>query len=153
MKKNPYIEDVIKKCDVCRQGVNVDQYGNGECHHCGWKQDKDVFDFPDRVMYPNLVSFNKAKSLFRQGKKFIPSFEDFVGGLFYYSEMQFDYKSKRFGVVLRKGYSIEFFEFDKEEGYQVYKTKDEFMTNAHIDDMLLRDIWDAVENANYMICE
>jgi hypothetical protein len=123
---------------------------NGRCSYCDWDQNADSMDFPDRVRYPNLVSFNKARRLFEQGKPLIPSLEDFVGGLFFYREMHFEYKGKSYGVCLRDEEIIEFFENKIEESAQFYKTEDEFMVNAHIGGALLKDIWDEVENADYM---
>ena len=154
MKKDSYLEDILKKCDVCRQDVNVDQYGNGECHHCGWKQNSYAQDSPDRVMYPNLVSFNKAKLLYKQGKKFNPTLEDFVEGLFFYSEMEFYYNTRRYAVLLKTNtLIIIFYEYYNENSLQEYKTKEEFIAKAHINGTLLSDIWNVVEKINYMSCE
>lgn len=152
MKKSPYTKDILSNCNVCRQYVYIDQYGNGQCINCGWQQDRDYIDNPDRVIYPNVVSFNKAKLLYNEGKPFIPSLEDFLDGLFFYSEMEFSYKGRRFGVFLRKDFIIELYEGNIEESMQSYKTKEDFMNNAHIGGMLLKNIWNDVENSGYMSC-
>ena len=55
---------------------------------------KESIDFPDEVEYPNFMSLNKAKILNSQGKKLIPSFDDFIGALKCYGELEFYYCNK-----------------------------------------------------------
>ena len=55
-------------CQVCGKSVLVDQYGNGFCENFGWVQNREYDKYPDDVRYPNIVSFNKAKRLFAEGK-------------------------------------------------------------------------------------
>lgn len=152
MKKNSNNKNILNKCHICGRNVYVDQFGQGNCEHCGWYQGQEDGEWPDQVIYPNMVSYNKAKRLYADGKSFIPSLEDFVEGLFFYSEMEFHYHGRRYGVVFGKGYTINFYEFNKEEGYQTYENKKEFMEKANIKGNLLKDLWNEVENANYMSC-
>lgn len=153
MNKDPNKKDILKKCDVCRHDVFVDQYGNGCCDNCNWNQDGDVVSFPDRVMYPNRISYSKARRLYSEGKMLIPSLDDFMDGLFFYSEMEFHYNDKRYGVVLKMSKSlIAFYEYNNENTLQHYTTREEFMDKANIDGLLLKDIWDKIKNADYMSC-
>lgn len=152
MKSKSYEKNKSKNCDVCQNEMFVDSFGNGICQNCGWHQDYDSLDFPDKVRYPNRVSFNKAKFLYKEGKPFTPTLEDFIGGLFFYSEMEFTYNGRRFGVFLRADFSIELCEGNIEDSTKYYKTKEDFMTNANVDGILLKDIWSDIENANYMSC-
>lgn len=150
MNKNPYEKNKEKKCEVCKKTILVDQYGNGKCEHCGWYQDETAIQEPGWVIFPNLIPFGKAKRLVEEGKPLVPSLEDFVGGLFCYREMQLDFEGRRFDVFLY-GDEDKRIEFgDSPENIQIYKTEEDFMQKAHIDGMLLKDIWDKVENASYM---
>ncbi|MDD4210977.1 MAG: CPCC family cysteine-rich protein [Clostridia bacterium] len=151
-KKNPYDANIIEKCDVCGQIVLVDEFGNGDCEHCGWNQNNINIENPDIVTYPNTISLNKAKFLYKQKKPLIPSFEDFVDGLFMYSEMRFEYIGKRFGVILYKKDKIELFENQKINSSKFYKSREDFMSNANIEEKLLKDIWKDVKNADFMQC-
>ena len=92
MKNNPYDRNSKSTCDVCGITIYVDSAGNGEkCPVCGWIQCSLNQEFPDRVTNPNLISLNKAKRLYAEGKPFIPDFNDFLLGLNFYGEMEFSY--------------------------------------------------------------
>ena len=81
-------KNIQSKCDVCGNDVFIDQYGNGdECPNCSWVNCAYYEEFPDRVMCPNLISLNKAKKLYADGKTFLPDLDDFIGGLDFYGEM------------------------------------------------------------------
>lgn len=147
--KDPYELIDIKKCDVCGNAVSIDQYGNGDCSNCGWSQDQHSITYPDRVQYPNVISLNKAKNLYKNGKPFVPDFDDFLDGLFMYSEMEFTYNNEYYGVCRRES-GIEFFEGYDGKTRVMFKSRDEFKNKASIDGMLLKDIWENVINAGYM---
>ncbi len=139
-------------CAVCGQLVDVDNFGQGKCRHCGWHQDEMSIEFPDRVEYPNIVSFNKAKALYKQGLPLKPSLEDFIEGLKYYKEMEFEYDGMLYGVLWSEQIELgEYFEKDPAK-WQFFDNFEEFKQKAHIGDKLLKDIWDDVTNADYMIC-
>lgn len=152
-KKNPYEKNIIKKCDVCEQIVMVDQYGNGKCEHCGWIQNNDeiAFEKASKVSYPNLVPLFRAREQYKKGLPFKATFEDFINGLMFYSEMRFEYKNKTFYVYIIENDVIELFE-DKTKNTNHYKTKEEFSENAKINGQLLKDIWKDVKNAGFMYC-
>jgi hypothetical protein len=146
-KENPYEESVLKECAVCGKSATVDQFGQGPCKSCSWYQNELGDDNLDRVIFPNLVSLNKARRLYSEGKPFFPSLEDFVEGMFFYNDMTFDLDNRSFcasvhdedGVIF--GYSP--------ESTQIYKTKEEFIAKAHVDGVLLKDIWHKIENPYY----
>lgn len=151
--KNHYEKNIIKKCDVCGQVVLVNQFGKGECANCGWYQGKNEEEFEKRykVSYPNLVPLSKAREQYKKGLPFAPSFEDFMNGLYFYSEMQFEYENTLYAVILRRG-GIEF-SIDKEHDFfQKYSTREEFMAKANIGGKLLKDIWADIKNPTFMEC-
>ena len=151
--KKHYEKNIIKKCDVCGQVVLVDEYGNGVCENCGWEQNRDEEEFEQRhkVSYPNLVPLSKAREQYRKGLPFKASFEDFMNGLYFYSEMQFEYKNILYAVILRRG-GIEFSIDREHDFFQKYSTREEFMAKANIDGKLLKDIWIDVKNPTFMEC-
>ena len=89
MKKNIYEKIFEKPCAVCGSKVMVDMFRQGKCPHCEWNNGLMVEDNEDKVIYPNLVSLNKAKELYKQGKAFVPNIYEFFEALNFYSEMQF----------------------------------------------------------------
>lgn len=97
--EDPRAKTGVKRCDVCGNIVAIDQFGDGECKNCGWEQDKFVVDHPDVVMYPHLISLNKAKKLYSQGKAFLPDFNDFIEALYMYSEMLFKHDGTLYEVL------------------------------------------------------
>lgn len=144
---DPHEKIDVKACDVCGSVVEIDQFGLGECKHCGWHQDEMAREQPDRVIYPNLIPLNKARKLYKLGEKLKPDIYDFVGGLFFYSEMRFTHNFIDYEVFLRYDDMIV---FCSEYMQQEYATKEDFINKANIDGRLLKDIWDEVVNADYM---
>lgn len=138
-------------CQVCGKSVLVDPYGNGFCEKCGWVQNREYDKYPDDVRYPNIVSFNKAKQLFAEGKPLSPSFEDFIDGLKFYKEMQFDYDGKTYGVLIRDNDSVHFYLFHSLVSCQIYPSVTAFYEKAHINGTLLSTLWSDVINAGYMV--
>ena len=93
-KKNPYEKDILAPCTVCGKIASFDQYGNGECPHCGWEmcRDEEKMGREQGISYPMLVPVWRAREQYKQGKPFKATFEDFVNGLYFYSEMTFWHK-------------------------------------------------------------
>ena len=149
IKKNPYEMNIQKKCHVCGQQVLIDQYGNGTpCVTCGWKQNNRGWEFPDRVIYPNLIPLNKAIQLHNAGKPLVPDFEDFIGGLMFYAEMEFWHNGTVYGVYFTNG-DIEMFNAETGKSLR-YKDKNDFHVNANIDGRKLKDIWHEVKDPYWM---
>ncbi|MBQ7579201.1 MAG: hypothetical protein IJT25_01575, partial [Clostridia bacterium] len=134
-------------CEVCNKPVAVDDYGNGLCENCGWEQDKTQFLHPDTVQYPNMMSLNKAKALYKAHKPLLPSIEDFAEALFMYGEMEFKYNGELFEV----SFENEDIMLASKNEYQTFKTKRDFIENATIKGTKLKDLWKDVKNAYYML--
>lgn len=151
-KKNPYIRDIPAPCTVCGKLAFFDQFGNGECPHCGWEmcRDEEKMGREQGISYPMLVPVWRAREQYKQGRPFKATFEDFINGLEFYSEMSFIHKGKNYEVFKRNGDII----FCCQAFQQEYDTYDAFMKKANIDGKLLKDIWDSeVENPSYMWCD
>ena len=150
MKYNPYDKINKKICDVCGTEVYVDSIGNGdECPNCSWVNCAYYEEFPDRVMCPNLISLNKAKKLYADGKPFLPDLDDFIGGLNFYSEMEFTYQGINYGVTRVQNDAIDLWIFNGGT-VELFKDSEEFRDKAQINGKLLKDIWNEVENANWL---
>ena len=153
MKKNYLEKNIEKKCAVCGGNYMTSELDLYPCPHCGWYNDLMCEEHENEVVYRNLISFNKAKELHAEGKPLKPNLNDFLKGLYFYSEMQFYYKGKGYGLFLTSHDSnkdvIDFFEFDC-DSIGIYDTKEDFIANAKIGDEYVRDIWDKVGNPSYM---
>ena len=149
MKKSKHEMKVIKNCDVCKLIIIVDGFGIGTCSRCGWHNVDHNVEHPDEWCWTNIVSLNRARKLWKEGKKFKANFEEFLHGVEVFGHMEFYYKKRHYGV-LREVNSIDFYEWDIVEGFQSYQTIEEFAEKAHIGGKFLREIWDEVENAGFM---
>ena len=150
MKHNTQEYNIQSKCAVCGHSVMIDEIGNGDnCQYCGWAQNIGNLEFPDRVECPNLVSLNKARKLYKEGKPFIPDFDDFIDGYNFYGEMEFTYKGITYGLMGVENVGVEFWGMNTDK-YEIYKDIEEFEQKAHINGKLVKDIWDEVENANWL---
>ena len=140
------------KCPVCGNKCLKDQFGNGECENCGWKFDKFANKFKNRVIYPNLISLNKAKKLYSEYKPFEPDLEDFIEALYVYSEVQFKYKNIYYELILTSDENKEIIKMNDFNGghLQTFKTKDDFINNAKIDGKLLKDIWEETTERDWL---
>lgn len=140
----------LVKCDVCGQPIWVDQYGNGdECLNCGWRQSEEASDHPYRAGVRNIPSLNSARELYRQGKPFIADFTDFIEACESYGEVEFTYKQIRYGVWGEKGL-IELHERVTGKTIGLYKNIEDLKNNAKINGILLKDLWDLVENTDFL---
>lgn len=147
-KKHEY--NIKSLCPVCGHSVMIDEIGNGDnCPHCGWVQNIGNLEYPDRVECPNLISLNKAKKLYQEGKPFTPDFEDFIGGYNFYGEMEFTYKGITYGLMGIENEGVEFWGINTDI-YQLFKNIEEFAEKAKVDGKPIKDIWNEVENANWL---
>lgn len=62
-------------------------------------------------------------------------------------EMQFYYKNRKFGSTQFNDF--EFYEWNKDEGYQSYKTIEELDNKINIDGKFLKDLWNDVSNVDF----
>ena len=149
MKKNQFDEIFKKKCAVCNKIVLADIYGQGECPHCHWYNSNMNEEHENKVIFPNLISLTKAKSLYKEGKTFTPSLSDFLDGFMFYGEMKFVYNNIDCELIRSNNESG--ISFCYEEGNTILFTdKEDFIKNAKIGDEYVRDIWDKVEDPSYM---
>ena len=150
--KNKSIYDEIfdKPCSVCKEMIKKDVYDQGDCPYCKWKNNFLADENPNRVIYPNLISLNKAIKLYEEGKALRPDINDFLDGLYCYREMGFYYKDLNCCVFL-KGEKQKIIEFGWAPDHIYYfKDKEDFIQNAKIENEYVRDIWDKVENPDYL---
>lgn len=149
MKNNQYDKVFEKKCDVCGNILLASKTGNGECLHCGWYNNRLGEENENKVIFPNLLSLNKARKFFQEGKPFKPDLNDFLDGFNFYGEMQFRYKD--IDCELIRSDNNGGISFCYEEGKSIlFENKEDFIENAKIGDEFVRDIWDDVEDPSYM---
>ncbi len=134
----------IKQCDVCGKDIKIDKYGNGICKNCGWNDCEASLKYPNEVRYPNITSFNNAKNLVSKNQKLKPTYEEFLIIVKENLEPSFKYKNKKYGSTQFDGY--EFYEWNKDEGYQSYKTIEEFDKNVNIKGVRLKDLWENISH-------
>ena len=165
--EDPYVKDQICKCSICDGVAMQDEWGNGECKNCGWKfsKDEEQFEKDLGISYPMLVSPTTAKKQYKNGQPFKATFDEFVNGLKFYSEMAMIYNNKRYGMffyrdktkdvdsVLKLDGRVEFFEDKNTDSLQTFPTIQDFKNKANINGKLLSDIWDTVESPSFMYCE
>ena len=149
-KESPGKRKFPKTCSVCEESFLVDQFGQGECPHCNWYNNRLGEINQNDVVFPNLVSLNKAKQLYKEDKPFRPDLKDFLDALYFYSEVEFWYNGLNCCMCLR-GNADTKIEFGwSPENVYYFSNKEDFIQNAKIGDEYVRDIWDKVENPKYM---
>ena len=140
----------IKKCDVCESPCLIDEYGNGICEKCNWNQGGSLLEKQYKVGYPNLIPLSKAKKLYQLNKDFKPDFEDFVNDLLFYGEMEFEFNNTMY-VVDRytDKFEIHVCKVGDYENRQIFKSVNEFISKAKVNDILLKDVWKNIKNINW----
>jgi len=151
IKKNPYEQNIQKKCHVCKNQVAIDQFGNGDgCSVCGWQQNDKGWEFPDRVIAPNLTTLNKAISRYSTGRPNEVDFDDFIGAYMFYAEMEFWYNNIKYAVSWNdKQAAVALFN-EKTRMSTYYKDILDFAANASIDGRKLVDIWHEVKDPYWL---
>ena len=141
---------IYTKCDVCGKALLAGRTGNGECQYCGWYNNRLGEINENEVIFPNLISLNKAKRLYKEGLPLRPDLNDFLDGLYFYCEMEFWYNGLNCCLFIADNPQGEI-EFGwSPESVNYYLNKEDFIQNAKIGDEFVRDIWDKVENPKYM---
>lgn len=146
--------NIPSKCQVCGRLVMIDGGGNGEvCLNCGWIQDSASKTLPD-IPTSMIISLNKARRLYKEGKPFKVDFDDFINAFMFYGEMEFYYNKVCYGMCWTgEGDGVRFWACDvpiKERVAIKFASPEDFSTNARIDGMLIKDLWDKVENPYYL---
>jgi hypothetical protein len=154
MLENKRKEMIKGKCQVCNLDVMIDERGNGEkCGHCGWIQDaasRDRSDIPTTI----VLSLNKARQLYKEGKPFKVGFDDFINAFEFYGEMEFYYDKVCYGMCWTgKGEGVYFWVCDVPIEQRIpveFASLEEFINKANIGGVLIKDLWDKVENPYYL---
>lgn len=163
---DPYVKDQLCKCSICGKVAMQDEWGNGECKNCGWKfsKDEEQFEKDLGISYPMLVSPTTAREQYKKGQPFKATFDEFINGLKFYSEMTIKYNNKNYGVffyrdktkdvdsVLELDGKVEFFEDKNTKSQQMFSSVECFKNEANINGKLLKDIWNEVAFAGFMYC-
>ncbi len=142
------IEKINKLCALCGKTYKTNELDLLPCPYCGWYNDIMCEENPDKVIYRNLVSFNKAKILYKQGKKLTPTIHDFLEAFEFYGEVEFKYKGFLCQLDRSKENGIEF--GWNPNNIQYFKDKEDFIKNAKIGNEYVREIWDKVEDPSYV---
>ncbi len=148
---DPYAKDQSVKCSICGKLAFKDQYGNGECKNCGWQfsRDEEELEKTAGISYPMLVTPTTAREQYKKGLPFKATFKEFVNGLYYYSEMLFEYKNVMYEVFFGENDNIILCSKDMQNEYT---SRADFEANANIDGILLKDLWNDVSFAGFMYC-
>lgn len=148
---DPLVKDQLVKCSICNKVAMQDEWGNGECSNCGWKFSKDEQEFEKeyKISYPMLVSPTTAREQYKNGLPFKATFEEFINGLKFYSEMLFKHHNIMYEVFYDTSYNIT---LCSKFIQQIYKNEIDFFNKANINGRLLKDIWNEVTFAGFMYC-
>lgn len=147
------INKFSKKCEVCKKTIDVDIYKQGKCPYCGWWNCFLNEENPNIIAMPNLISLNKAKQLYSEGKPFEPDLGEFIEALHNYSEMQFGYNGTYYAVELvydkNKNLIIRLYNSQTKET-AFFNNDDDFKNNAKVEGKLLKDIWDDTTDKDWL---
>lgn len=75
------------------------------------------------------------------------AYEEFICLIKNGYEIQFYYGKRKFGSTQFEGY--EFYEWDKEEGYQCYQTIEEFKQKINIDGKSVFALWNEIKKVDF----
>ena len=142
-----------KKCEICQKTIDVDIYKQGKCPYCGWWNCFLNEENPNIIAMPNLISLNKARKLYGEGKPFEPDLDEFIEALHNYSEMQFEYNSIYYAVELvfddKTKPKIGLYNAQTKET-TFFNDDEDFKNNARVDGKLLIDIWEETTNRDWL---
>ena len=140
-------KNVKKTCVICGQTFLADEFGNGQCPHCNWYNSLGDGTNQDWVIFPNIVSENRARKLVAEGKPLSPALDDFLSAFNVYDTAQFIYEGKTHTISF---YDDGQLEFSCKEKVLTFKNKVDFIQNAKIGNNFLRDIWVKVKEPRYL---
>jgi len=139
------------KCQVCRSPVMVDEQYNADetCWICGWIQTGSSRKSPWSWSISNILSLDKARQLYKQGKPIRPDFDDFLYFYKHYGEVEFRHNNIFYGVVrASNGIGVVFWPYnviENEEMTVQFDSIEDFKANAKISGVLVKDLWDEVD--------
>lgn len=141
----------IVKCDVCKNMIEIDHFGNGECTICGWRQSEETFLHPSIAGIRNIPSLNSAIEQYNLGKSAIlANFNNFINAYKNYGEVEFTLNNIRCGVLyddLNKKVALLNIQTNEKQNFI---NIDDFVSNAKIDGTLLKNIWNRVTNTDFL---
>ncbi len=142
----------IVKCDVCKNMIEIDQHGNSNaCPNCGWLQSEESYQHPNIPGIRNIPSLNNAiKQYNNGGSATLANFNDFIETYNNYGEIEFTLNNTRYGVLYDdNNKKIALLNIQTKEN-QLYNNIDDFIQNAQINGILLKDLWDNVTNTDFL---
>lgn len=142
--------NIRKKCAVCKNFYMTSDLDLNPCPFCGWYNDSMCEENPDKVIYRNLISFNKAKHLYTNREPLKPNLNDFLEAFDFYGETGFRYNNIEFGLYSHGENGIEMSWGPEPSGTIHFKNKEDFIENAKIGDEYIKDIWDEIEEPSYL---
>ena len=147
------IKSEMRFCEIC--GYPVVNYESGacmRCEKCGWRRGGDNTELEQQwgISYPMLVSLSHAREQYKQGLPFKASFDEFIQGVFFYSEMLFDYHGTTYEVFMKGDEKSDIIAFCCADFQREYFSEKDFREKANIQGKCLKDIWDEVQDPRYM---
>lgn len=140
---------IEKSCDICGNPIRTFEYGGGHCKKCGWIDDPHQRKYPNCKNCNNLVSLNRAKLLWQEGKKFLPDFEELLDMMRRGFEFDFRLHGRKYKILL-----------DKDDHWQLlcaytgsvqtFDSVDIFKNDAVIDSVPLSVCWSEITAVDYM---
>ena len=140
---------IEKSCDVCGSIVKTPKYGGGRCKTCGWIDDPHQREYPNCKNSNNLVSLNRAKLLWHEGKKLLPDFVELLDMMRRGFEFDFLLHGRKYEVLLDKDDRWRLLRIGT-ESFQIFDSVDEFANGASIDDIPLSVCWGEISTVDYM---
>ena len=147
------IKEEVLLCEICGYPIIRNEYGSYQtCPKCGWRRGGDNTELEQQwgISYPMLVSLSHAREQYRQGLQFKADFDEFIRGLFFYSEMLFDHEQTTYEVFLKGDPETDIIVFCCTEFQQEYFSEKDFREKANIHGKCLKDIWDEVQDPRFM---
>ena len=142
----------IAKCDVCKNMLEIDQYGNSNaCPNCGWLQSEESYQHPNVPGIRNIPSLNNAIKQYNNGESAtLANFNDFIETYNNYGEVEFTLNNIRYSVLYDDANKkIELLNIQTNEK-QLFNDIYDFKQNAKINGKLIKDLWDNVTATDFL---
>lgn len=140
------------KCDVCKNMIEIDKYGNSNaCPNCGWLQSEESYQHPNVPGISNIPSLlNAIRQYDNGGSATLANFNDFIEAYNNYGEVEFTLNNTRYGVLYDdKNKKIELLNIQTNEK-QLYINIEDFVQNAKLNGILLKEQWHNVTNTDFL---
>lgn len=140
---------IIKNCDVCGNEISTYEYGGGTCKNCGWIDDIHQAKYPDCANANNMISLNRARELWRENKKFLPSFTEALSLINRGFDLRIKYKGVVYLVICFASGNVEIIDEKESKTVTEYVDIPDFAQNAKIGDEMLSEIWSKLKFIEY----